>query len=251
MNRIYLLIFSFFVFIIFQIPFVKDNIISFANTVKKEFFLSLDTIYEKIKYFKTKDEEIKALKTENRLLQDKLATYEYVNQICKDLKIFKKIDKPNLVFTQTISYAALPDFTKIYVDYNKPISTPRGLVYNNFAAGILVKNVGNYSLGLLNTNKNTSYTVIIGDKEVRGIFKGGINTVKYIQKFAPIKVGDIVKTSGLDGIFYKGAIVGKVIKVEQKKLYQEAKVKLFYNKLTPDFFYVVEKNVTIRKTFKE
>jgi len=184
-------------------------------------------------------------------LQDKLATYEYVNQICKDLKIFKKIDKPNLVFTQTISYAALPDFTKIYVDYNKPISTPRGLVYNNFAAGILVKNVGNYSLGLLNTNKNTSYTVIIGDKEVPGIFKGGINTIKYIQKFAPIKVGDIVKTSGLDGIFYKGAIVGKVIKVEQKKLYQEAKVKLFYNKLTPDFFYVVEKNVTIRKTFKE
>jgi len=88
---------------------------------------------------------------------------------------------------------------------------------------------------------------MIGDKEIPGIFKGKINTVKYIEKFAPVKVGDIVKTSGLDGIFYKGALVGKVIKIEQKELYQEAKIKLFFSKNTPDYFYVVEKNDTIKK----
>jgi rod shape-determining protein MreC len=60
-------------------------------------------------------------------------------------------------------------------------------------------------------------------------------------------VGDIVKTSGLDGIFYKGALVGKVVEITKKKLYKEAKVKLFYQKPTPDYFYVVEKNATIKK----
>jgi rod shape-determining protein MreC len=115
------------------------------------------------------------------------------------------------------------------------------------AAGIVVKNYGNYSLALLNSNPKTTYTVIIGKNEIPGIFYGKDNVVKYIKKYVPIKVGDIVKTSGLDGIFYKGALVGVVQQVTQKKLYQEVKLKLYYDKLTPDFFYVVEKNATIKQ----
>jgi len=136
------------------------------------------------------------------------------------------------------------------VNYPKKIEKPKGLVYNNMAAGIVVKNIGSYSLAYLNSNPKTTYTVMIGDKEIPGIFYGKENVVKYIKKYVPIHLGDVVKTSGLDGIFYKGALVGKVEKVTQKKLYQEVKLKLYYNKLTPDFFYVVEKNDTIKKTLR-
>jgi rod shape-determining protein MreC len=141
----------------------------------------------------------------------------------------------------------LPDFSKIYIDYDKKISTPKGLVYDNEAAGIVVKNFGKYSLALLNSNPKTSYTVLIGKKKIPGIFYGKINEVKYIKKYQKINVGDLVVTSGLDGIFYRGALVGRVTEVKQKKLYQVAKVKLFYDNLAPEYFYVVDKNVTINE----
>jgi len=178
-------------------------------------------------------EENKYLKNEIQKIAVKYAT-------CKDLRYFKKVKFPNVVFTQVISYAALPDFTQVYINYDKPFKVPRGLVYNNLAAGIAIKHYSNYSLALLNSNERTSYTVYIGKNKIPGIFYGKINTVKYIPKFKPVKIGDIVITSGLDGVVYQGALVGKVVEVVEKKLYQEAKIKLFYNDLNPEFFYVVQ-----------
>ncbi|WP_457560668.1 rod shape-determining protein MreC [Caminibacter sp.] len=201
-------------------------------------------------FFRNQQKEIEFLKKQNQNLKYQIAKFQSFFETCKDFKEFKKIERPNLYFVETISYAALPNFSKIYVNYPKPVKKPKGLVYNNMAAGIVVKNYGKYSLALLNSNPKTTYTVIIGDKEIPGIFYGKENMVKYIKKYVPIKVGDIVKTSGLDGIFYKGALVGKVSEVIQKKLYQEVKLKLYYNKMTPDFFYVVEKNDTIKKTLR-
>jgi rod shape-determining protein MreC len=132
----------------------------------------------------------------------------------------------------------LPDFTQIYVDYNKNFSKPKGLIYKNYAVGILIKNINNYALGLLNLNKKTTYSVIIGKNEIPGIYKN--QKILFIPKYKKINIGDIVKTSGLDGVFYKGALVGKIVKICQKKLYQEAKIKLFYDKLNPDFLFVYE-----------
>ena len=247
MNRVYLFLFAFLLFLIFQIPIIQDKVVVVSNFLKENGENIVTSVREKIRFFENREEEINNLKKENLILQKKLAKYEAFFEDCKALKKFKFLKDKNLKFVKVISYASLPDFTKIYINYKGKISAPLGLVYNNFAAGIVVKNFGSYSLGLLNSNEKTSYTVMIGDKEIPGIFKGKINTVKYIEKFAPVKVGDIVKTSGLDGIFYKGALVGKVIKIEQKKLYQEAKIKLFFSKNTPDYFYVVEKNDTIKK----
>ncbi len=247
MNRIYLILLSLLLVLSFQIPFVKRNLINFADTLKEQIFTIKQNIHEKLTYFSNQQKTIEHLELENKNLNYKLAKFYSMCEKCRDLENFKKISKPSLFFVEAVSYAALPDFSQIYVNYPKKISKPRGLVYNNMAAGIVVKNYGNYSLALLNSNPKTTYTVIIGKNEIPGIFYGKDNVVKYIKKYVPIKVGDIVKTSGLDGIFYKGALVGVVQQVTQKKLYQEVKLKLYYDKLTPDFFYVVEKNATIKQ----
>jgi len=247
MNKIYLIFFSFLLFFLLQIPVIKKSVIEFSNSVKSEILDIKKNIYEKLLFFSNQQKTIKELKLQNLALKKELNKFEAVYEQFRNLKYFKFLTKPNLVFVKTISYAALPDFSQIYVNYNKPISTPKGLVYNNLAAGIVVKNFGKYSLAYLNSNAKTTYTVIIGDKEVPGIFYGKKNIIKYIKRFSPVKVGDIVKTGGLDGIFYKGALVGRVVEITKKKLYKEAKVKLFYQKLTPDYFYVVEKNGTIKK----
>ena len=240
MSKRLLLILTLFIVGFFQIPAVKRYMLESANFLKascSSFFSSSKKIYEE--YIDQKD-TLQKLLMENKFLKNEIQKIAVKYATCSDLKYFKSLETPNVKFTQVISYAKLPDFTEIYINYNKPFTVPRGLVYNNLAAGIVVKHYSNYSLALLNSNEKTSYTVYIGKNKIPGIFYGKINTIKYIPKYKNIKIGDIVVTSGLDGVFYKGAKVGKIVEVKEKKLYKEAKVKLFYNDLNPEFFYVVQ-----------
>jgi len=239
MNRRYLILFLIgltFLFFIFKAPIIEVFNFFKLNIQKVE-----NNIYEKINFFRNQYLIIKKLKSENLFLKNKIASLNALIYNCKDFQ--KLIKDSNLTLTKTISYAHLPDFSQIYIDYKVKGKLPKGLVYNNLAAGIVVKKIGNYSLALLNSNKKTSYAVYImdGNNLIPGIFYGKINLIKYIPKFKKIKKGDLVITSGLDGIFYKGAKVGIVTDVKQTSLYQEAKIKLFYNDLSPNYFYVVDK----------
>jgi len=242
MNKKYFFLFLFLFIILFSIPIVKIKTISFFNLLKEEFFLNFNAFEKNILDIINQSEKIKQLELQNQKLQKKIDFYNSVLGNCEDLDKFKFIKDSNLIFTKTISYAAIPDFSQIYIDYVGK-NYPRGLVYNNLAAGIIAKRVGDYSLALLNSNKKVSYTVYIlnNGKKIPGIFKGGKNIIKYISKFAKIKKGDLVITNGLDGLFYEGAKVGIIESIKNKNLYKEAKVKLFYNDNAPNYFYVVKK----------
>ena len=241
MSKKLLIILSFIFILFFQISFVKERVLQFTNSLKKELSLFILNLKHNFDVYIDQKDTLEKLIKENQFLKDKIEEIAVKYAICKDLKYFNKLNFPNIVFTQVISYAALPDFSQIYIDYNNSFNIPRGLVYNNLVAGIVIKNFKNYSLALLNSNKKASYTVFIGKNEIPGIFYGKINTIKYIPKFKKINIGDIVITSGLDRVFYKGAKVGTITEVIEKNFYQEAKVKLFYNDLNPNFFYVIER----------
>ena len=247
MNKKYLLLFSFLFILLFSIPFIKDETIGGINFLKSYIENFYEYEKESINSLINQSKKIRELKKENFLLKEKILYFESFYKNCQDLKKFKFVKDSNLVFTKVISYAALPDFSQIYINYNAKGKLPKGLVYNNLAAGIVVKSFRNYSLTFLNSNEKTSYTVFIGKNNIPGIFYGKIDTIKYIPKFKKIKKGDLVITSGLDGVFYKGARVGVIKKVIQKKLYQEAEIKLFYDDLAPDYFYVVEKRKILKK----
>ena len=239
MNKKYLILLLLgFVLIFFLF---KTQITEFFNFLKLNFNRMETNIYSELNAFQNQSLQIKKLKNENRFLKNKIA---YLNSVVYNCRDFKKLIKDsNLTLSKTISYASLPDFSMIYIDYKPKGKFPKGLVYNNLAAGIVVKSAGDYSLALLNSNKKTSYTVYIldGNNSVPGIFYGKIDTIKYIPKFKTVKKGDLVITSGLDGIFYKGAKVGVVENIKETNLYKEAKIKLFYNDLEPNYFYVVDK----------
>jgi len=213
----------------------KDFLLDKLDKIKAKAINSAKEIELFIQTIINQQEIINELKLQNKSLEDNLVKLNSLVYKCRDYSALKP---SSLQRVNTVMYAALPDFTQIYVDYNKSFTTPRGLVYNNLAAGVLVKSLGNYSLGYLILNKKVSFTVFIGSDEIPGIYKDG--KIKFIPKFKKITPGDVVITSGLDKIFYKGALVGKVSKITQKKLYQEATISLFYDKLNPNYFYVYE-----------
>ncbi len=50
--------------------------------------------------------------------------------------------------------------------------------------------------------------------------------LRYLSRSAPVRVGDVAVTSGLGGIFPRGLIVGRIVKLmkEESGLLQEAEV---------------------------
>ncbi len=84
---------------------------------------------------------------------------------------------------------------------------------------------------LLVSDPNSAVDILVQRTRVRGIATGladGGCTLKYIERKEDIQIGDTLITSGLDGIFPKGQLLGTVIRVGAQggHLFQEVEVKL-------------------------
>ena len=244
MNKklLYTLIAIFLAFVFYFRVSISNNVLYIFNQTKTNINNLIQYFDMKIDTFFNQAYKIEKLTKINEEYQKYIAQTIPILKNYQELQKLIKIKNPKVIFTQTISYAALPDMSQIYITYNNNITHPLGLIYNNQTAGIVTKNIKNFSLALLNNNTNTSYTVFIGKDKLPGVVFGGEKmVVKYIPKYKKININDLVITSGLDNIFYEGVRVGKIISVTQTPLYQEAIVKPFYNSLHPKFFYVVVK----------
>jgi rod shape-determining protein MreC len=77
----------------------------------------------------------------------------------------------------------------------------------------------NASRVLLLINYNSGVDAIVQRTRARGIVEGvleGGATMKYLRQTEDVEVGDVVMTSGLDGIFPKGVMIGRILQVERK-----------------------------------
>lgn len=102
---------------------------------------------------------------------------------------------------------------------------PKGVV------GQVVAVSPNYSHVLLITDHSSGVDVMTQDARVRGVIEGvGADhcELRYVSKQTPVRTGDTVVTSGMDGVFPKGLIVGVVSKVavETGTLLQNVEVKI-------------------------
>lgn len=87
---------------------------------------------------------------------------------------------------------------------------PRGVV------GQVVAVSPNYAHVLLLTDHSSGVDVMTQDSRVRGVVEGvGADhcELRYVSKQTPVRVGDTVVTSGMDGVFPKGLILGVISKV--------------------------------------
>lgn len=100
--------------------------------------------------------------------------------------------------------------------------------------------------GFLNGDEKCNYSVVVGDRKSQGIAKYDINKgfiVDYIPLYPKIEVGEIVRTSGNDNIFYPGILVGIVESIELRQGYQIAKVKPALDEVTR-FYWLVDVNIS-------
>ncbi|WP_456431627.1 rod shape-determining protein MreC [Thermosulfuriphilus sp.] len=89
----------------------------------------------------------------------------------------------------------------------------------------------NYAKVMLITDPNSAVDVVVQRSRARGILRGqGSETcnLEYVSMEADVREGDLLITSGLDGIFPKGLLVGIVKRVlpdRQEGLFQRVEVR--------------------------
>jgi len=95
------------------------------------------------------------------------------------------------------------------------VVTPLGVV------GQVVGVTAHTAKVLLLTDANSGVDVLVQRTRARGIVSGSLDNgtiMKYVKRSEDIQVGDRLITSGLDGIFPKGVMVGTVTKVRKQSL---------------------------------
>ena len=136
---------------------------------------------------------------------------------------------------EDVSYSSHEQLAKVLIDKESPFL--RSIIINkgtkhNITKGMTVLN-DNYLVGkvvevnfstarvLLLSDLNSKTPVTIEPGSVQAILSGtGKNsgTIQYLKENLPINAGSIVFTSGAGGLFKEGVPVGKIVKINNKKV---------------------------------
>lgn len=216
--------------------FFISNYQGFIDTYKRHFEQAkeIEILKEKVKDYEKISLENLALKNDNASLRALANITDLSN-------------KPFIYLSLMTSYVRMGEYKRIWLTLDSeakqklqatqadPASnfSPKllGLVKNGKVLGIARYENGRLQ-GFLNGSEECSYGVFIGDSKALGILDGSQKTqnkhlvnVNYIPKWVNIKVGDVVYTNGLDGIFIANIAVGEVVAIYEDYNYLRAEIK--------------------------
>lgn len=109
------------------------------------------------------------------------------------------------------------------------VQAGQAVVCADGVVGRVIQSSPNASRVLLVSDHNSGVAALVQRSRARGILEGtleGNALLKYVRRSDDVRVGDVVITSGLDGIFPKGLLLGRVstVREEDHGLYQLAEV---------------------------
>lgn len=155
---------------------------------------------------------------------------ELFNSRLRSLMNFRRTMDERVLAAEVISKDPSPWFKSVIIDKGKADGVERGMpvVVPEGIAGLVTDVSYLYSKVLLVIDQNCAVDSLIQRTRVRGIIKGKSDRCffEYVLRKHGIKEGDMVISSGLDGVFPKGLHVGIVSDVAQMSpgIFQEITV---------------------------
>jgi rod shape-determining protein MreC len=139
------------------------------------------------------------------------------NERLRDLLGFKKLQPPESVMVQVIAKGSSPSSRTVTINKgaddgiqkDMAVITPEGVV------GRVETVLSGTAKVILLTDPGSTLAVRVQRNREEGLLEGKISTcaLKYVSYYADIQEGDLLITSGLDGIYPKGLPVATVTKV--------------------------------------
>ena len=173
---------------------------------------------------------LRGVKSENQVLKQQLAAAEIALQEQRALadqarglqKLLELRDHLELATTgaEIIGSSASPDFRTLTADKgtrdgvrpDMAVIAPAGVV-----GRVVVPSARSAKVQLL-IDRNAAAAVVVERSRAQGVVVGGDNDrlqMQYVSEASDVAVGDLVVTSGIDTIYPKGLVVGKVETVEK------------------------------------
>ena len=124
------------------------------------------------------------------------------------------------VAAAVIGEESAPWFRSIVIDRGSVDGLSEGMpvLATSGVAGRLIKVAESSSRVLLLTDHASSISAMIQRSRARGVLKGkggGLCSLEFTVQEDDVKVGDIVTTSGVGGVFQKGRVLGEVTMVRK------------------------------------
>ena len=206
-----------------------DRVILWVTApIQKSISFSLDGMVSLASHYlvlvNVKKENEKLVKENQKLMEmiHQLRETAIENERLRQLLAFKQKYLPSGVSAEVTARDTTSEYQPIRINKGgdvglkrrMPVMTPAGVV------GQLVNVWEHYSDILLLTDHNHSIDVIVQRSRARGILKGGVKPyceLHYLARTDDVVVGDILVTSGIEGIFPKGIFVGTITKIEKEK----------------------------------
>ena len=228
---------------------IRSSVIGFINPVKTAYKNFVQNLTDKSHTYLFQKEQIEKLTKENRVLRKYLLDQtHYLRQVAtlyKSLPTLQKLPYKDITLVDTVSYVKLNKFDEIL------LSTPArtrleegrvyGLIQDEAVAGTARMERG-ILYGYLLSNPLCRFSVYTGPKRYPGIAMGTGGkemAVRYIPKWAEIRPGERVETSGLDGIFFAYVPVGEVTRVAIEGSYKTAYIRPYADTMHPRLFFLI------------
>ena len=162
---------------------------------------------------------------------DRLREVEFENARLRELLDFRETLHGDLLTARVIGRDATGLSRTIVIGRGErdgvvqgaAVLAPQGVVGHVFQASPHAARV------LLVSDHNSGVDALVQRTRARGIVQGTVDAgcaLKYVKRTEDIQVGDMVVTSGLDGIFPKGLPIGQVVSVDKRGqgLFQYAEI---------------------------
>jgi len=166
------------------------------------------------------DRENKRLRDEvDRLTLENSITNELLseNERLRALLDFRKLQPPSAVMAQVIGKETSPSSRTMTINKGADdgLGKDMAVITAEGAVGRVQTALGGTAKVLLLTDPGSTLAVRVQRNREEGLLEGKLErcALKYVSYYADIQEGDLLVTSGLDGIFPKGLPVARVVKV--------------------------------------
>lgn len=162
----------------------------------------------------------------------RLAEVEQTDKRLEELLSLRSALEGDILVATIIGRDPLPWFSTLTIDKGEAdgvhksaaVLSPFGVVGQTLAIGAHSARV------LLLTDHNSGIDAVVQRSRARGIVEGALDggcVMKYLKRGEDVEVGDRIVTSGLDGLFPKGIMIGEVTRVTRgnRALLQVADIK--------------------------
>jgi rod shape-determining protein MreC len=179
--------------------------------------------YDTLAGFKSENEKLRKRIQTLEIERQKLLEAAATNRQLKELLDFRGSLSGTPVIASIIANSASNWFQSCVLDKGSAdgIRKGMGVVTPLGVVGQVVSVTARTAKVLLLTDPNSGIDVLVQRTRSRGIVSGSLETgtiLKYVKRSEDIQEGDRLITSGTDGVFPKGMIVGTVIKVRKQHL---------------------------------